>query len=400
MVITKFKNNLIKRYSKKDALQTSIVLIVLFSVYCYLTAFARSDMPAHADFAIKMSQGKITIGNFILYGLINTLSFCFSFLPSLMSPLVIAKISLVFLLALATTYRFRWTYNHLECSVQWQRFLLALSLIFVVAIPIPSIFVTRYLYLGNFTPNVWHNSTTIFLFPFAIMLFTISMKQLEGYNSRRNLWLLLFVFLNIFIKPSYFFVWVCVYPLFLFVKYRLSLKFLKGLIPVVIGMIFLFVEYLWIYYFGGGAGRESSVIIKPFHAYTFYASLGMMPLALLFSLLFPILYFILNLKRLYKNSVFLFVYVSLFVAIAIFMLFMETGVREKNLNFYWQIVICTWLCFYISLSDWLKNREQLVQSRNSKVKFLSIYLPIIIYAVHVIAGIAYLGKYIFMGSYR
>ena len=387
------------KISKKEILLMSFLFVAFFFIYAYLTFFASSDKSIHALFARKMQEGAMTYpGNFIFYGLTNILSFCLSIFnigtPSL------SRLSVSILLALATTYKFHWVYRNIfqKDFGEWSRFLLALSLIFVVAIPIPSVFVTGNWYLGNFTPNIWHNSTTIFLFPFALMLFTASIKQIEAFSNRVNWWILLLVFLNIFIKPSYFFVWICVYPLFLLAKYRLTANFLKGLIPAIIGFLLLVVQYFYIFHFsntyddilGTVVYEESSVVIKPFLAYSILAPISMLPLALLFSMLFPLLYLFLNFKRLMKNTTFLFVYVSIFVAFAIYLLFIETGIRQYHGNFYWQIVVCVWLCFFISLSDLLKNKKQLG---------IKLYLSIAIYMVHVIAGIAYLGRYIFTGNY-
>jgi len=393
-------NKVIFGFSKKEVIQISFLFILLFFAYSYLTFLAKGDMSDHACFAREALEGKMNyFGNFILYILINFFSFCLSIFSSLLSLPTISKISLSFLLAAATTYKFCWTYKNIpQYSGEWKRFLIALSMIFIVAIPIPTIFVTGCWYIGNFTPNVWHNSTTIFLFPFAIVLFAMSIKQLENFSNRRNLWLLLLVFLNIFVKPSYFFVWVCVYSLFLLIKYGLSSKFFKGLIPVIVGIVFLFIQYIWIYYFFPPTNDEASIIIKPFQSYIFYTPLYILPWALISSLLFPILYFVLNFKRLYKNSTFLFVFASFFVALIIFILLGETGPREKDLNFYWQIVPTAWLCFYISLVDYLKNKRQLKQNDSLKIK-INNYLPAVVFAIHIITGVAYLGMYILTKNY-
>ena len=385
------------KISKKEILQMSFLFIFLFLVYSYLAFFAKGDMSDHAFYARKMSEGiKSFQGNFIFYGLINILSSIFSVFSSISSLPAVSKISLTFFLAAATAYKFRWTYTNLpKNDAEWKHFLMALSLIFVFAIPVSGIFGSGLWQLGNFAPTVWHNSTTIFLFPFAIALFAVSIKQIEIFCNRRNWWILLLVFLNIFIKPSYFFVWVCVYPLFLLIKYGLTANFFKGLIPVLLGVVFLFAQYFWIYFISDYAkSSESSVIIKPFAEYSYYTPAFMIPWALLFSLLFPVLYLILNFKRLCKERVFLFVYAGLFVAVCIYMLLFESGSREGHGNFYWQTVICAWLCFYVSLADLLKNKRQLMQNENLKTKLL-----LTIYVLHVIAGVAYLGRYIFTGIF-
>jgi hypothetical protein len=385
--------------SKGDILLVSSFIIILFALFAYMAFFLCSDFSAHTDFAQEMAEGKRNYpGNFILYGLINFLYPCFKKIFFFVQPFY-RSFTLCFILAVAVTYKFRWTYKHLpECTIKWKRFLLALSFLFIVAIPIPSAFITQNWYLGNFTPNVWHNSTTILLFPFAIALFAMSIKQLEEYSNSRNLWLLLLVFLNIFIKPSYFFVWICVYPLFLLIEYGFTSKFFKGLLPVIMGVILLFMQYVYIYYYNT-SGEEAAVILKPFQGYRCFAPLSLLPWALLSSFLFPIVYIALFFKRLYRNKIFLFVYASLLVAIAIFLLFVETGGRSGHGNFLWQVVICAWLCFFVTFSDWLKNKKELMQSSNLKKRILYVYTPAAIFAVHVIAGIASMIRYIYTGFY-
>jgi len=388
----KLNKNLTYSYSRKEILQVSFLFVFLFFVYTYLTFRAGSDMVIHAGFARKMLEGKMNYpGNFIWYVLVNILSVILSVFPSWLPPLSISIISLTFLMACATTYKFCWVYEHiLERGADWKRFMIALSLIFVFAIPIPSIFVTHRWSLGNFPPNIWYNSTIILIFPFVIMLFVGSMKQIEQFSNRRNLWLLLLVFLNIFIKPSYFFVWVCVYPVFLFIKYRITTKFLKGLIPVMVGIVLLLIEYLYIYYLGDSSDKESSIVIRPFLSYYYFAPVSMFPWALLSSLLFPILHFSLNFKRLVKDKTFQFVYTGLLVAFIIGILVVEAGPRQTHGNFFWQIYICAWLCFYISLKDLLKMKK-----RGSQFVIL-----MMVYLFHVLCGMGYLAKYMIFGQFR
>jgi len=392
---------MIQKYPNKIYFaQVFLIFICLFFIYIFIiihTSDNSNDMKGHAFFAKEMSEGKILYaGNFILYGLINIFSFCLSSIFSLfISSNAIYKLSLCILLAMATTYKFCLIYNHIECGVKKKCFIAALSLLFVAAIPIPSLFTTGYWYLGNYMPNVWHNSTTILLFPFAIILFDISIKQIEEYSRRRNIYILIFIFLNIFIKPSYFFVWVCIYPLFVICRYGLTKKFLSYMIPVIVGIVLLFIQYYYIYFI---TDDSSGVIIKPFKVYANFASLKMMPFNFLFSLLYPILYFVLNFKRLCKNTVFLFAQSGLFVSIVIFMLFSETGRRESHGNFGWQIIICTWLCFYITLSDWLKMKKIHRYHYHHRSQII-LKISLVLYIFHVIFGILYLLRYMIKGTY-
>jgi len=49
--------------------------------------------------------------------------------------------------------------------------MVSFTLLFVFSLPSVQVFTNKFYYLGQFTPNVWHNSTTIFLMPFALLLF-------------------------------------------------------------------------------------------------------------------------------------------------------------------------------------------------------------------------------------
>jgi hypothetical protein len=386
-------------YSGKEILSMFLLFFSLFGIYTYLTFFTLGDMKVHALFAKLMSEGSMPYpGNFIFYGLANIVSFVLALITSViivLKNITIAKISVSFLMACATVYKFYWTYKDMAtaCESKKLRWGISLSLLLIVAIPLPSLFVTGNWFLGNFMSNTWHNSTTVFLFPFAILLFAASIKQLISFNNRLNLWLLLFVCLNIFIKPSYFFVWICVYPIFLLIKYGISSTFWKGLIPAIIGSLLLLFQYILIYHSAHGFGEESSIIVKPFSGYTLFSPLHILPLSLLFSMLFPITYLIVNVKRIYNNNVFLFTYATFFMSIVIYLLLMETGLRATHGNFYWQIVICSWFCFYISLKDWWKNYR-----KTKKSTWITTML-VIIYCGHILCGLTYLFRYLILETY-
>ncbi len=76
-------------------------------------------------------------------------------------------------------------------------------LLFVFALPSVLIFNNLY-YLGSFSPNIWHNSTTIFVIPFVILLYRESCQQLLPFNSKRLWIIVLLILINVCIKPSFY----------------------------------------------------------------------------------------------------------------------------------------------------------------------------------------------------
>ncbi len=381
--------------------KATLFVVFLFLSVAYLMVLAAipngyNDMREHAAFARDMLSGvQPTSGNFVFYWLVNIFSL-FS------GNIRFSEISLCLLLAAATTYRFSWSQRKIVSLVNLQKGLtthywvsvtLALSLLFVFAIPIPSYSLDKYMYIGNFVPNVWHNSTVLFVFPFALLLFEQSYKQLIQYNAQRNNWILLLIFLNVFIKPSYFFVFVSVYPLLLLIKYKFKKEFWQGILPVIIGLFFLALEFWSIYLTKDPFSAEkSSVIFQPFYSSPLFLDLWPMPYALLFSLFFPILYAVLNFNDVRKSQLFWFSALSFIVSAFIYLFIAETGPRATHGNFYWQIVICTWICFFVSLMALLTDFKQ-------HGKALKNSLLLSVYGIQVLIGIIYFVRLCATGNY-
>ena len=356
-----------------------------------------NDLHDHAAFARKMCTGEIPYtGNFLLYLLVNV----FSFFSAKVTP---TEFSLCFLLAFAGVYRFNLSRkviadvlneDYRYSSNYWLTAALTLSMLFVFAIPIPSYFSDdHFFYIGNYVPNVWHNSTILFLFPFALLLFEQSYQQLKEFNAKRNLWIFLLIMLNLSIKPSYFFVFICVYPLTLLFKYKLKKEFWLSILPLIIGFFFLVVEYWIIYKTGKPSVQEaSSVVFMPFYRSPEFTDLGMIPPSMVFSLLFPLLYTLLNLPKLLKSTLFWYTFLSFMVSVLIFFFISESGPRASHGNFYWQIVICTWLCFFVALLSLLNDFK--VSGKSLKNMLL-----ISVFSIHVLIGIIYFVRMLITGVY-
>jgi len=380
----------------KKKIVIPIVFFFLFVLYLLIGGFVTTDMKQHARFAREMISGdRATFGNFLFYWLVNIFSF-FSVkkIPS--------GISLCFLIAIATTFRYHLSqiiiFNSFQNPKKEKRFfwisvIISISLIFVFAIPIPSYFVHGYFLMGNFSPNVWHNSTTIFLFPFSFLLFYFSYKQLITFSLKRNFWILGMIILNILIKPSYFFVFVCIYPLFLIFRYKLNKNFWYSIIPIIVGLSLLALEYISIYITPNDSfgGSSSSVVFRPFYFYTQCANLWELPFSLFFSLLFPFSYVIFNFYKLKKSLLFQFTTLSFLVSVLIYLLLAESGPRANFGNFQWQVIICTWFCFFVSILSLIRDFDS--QGFTVKNKIL-----ISIYSLHVLTGFVYLIKIFIVGN--
>jgi len=384
----------------KNRIIPPILFLLLFAAYYGLMKAIPgdyNDMVDHAAFARQMCTGEIPYtGNFLVYLLVNIFSF-FS------AKVNYTELSLCGLLAFAGVYRFYLAQHKIADVIEkdvnllsnyWTTAFISLCMLFVFAIPIPGYFTDdKYMYIGNYVPNVWHNSTILFLFPFAILLFNLSYQQLQAYNYKRNLWILLLIVLNLVIKPSYFFVFIISYPILLLVRYKFKKEFWMSILPLIIGFFFLILEYWIIYKTGKSSGSEnSSVIFMPFYRNPEFADLGLLPVTMVFSLLFPLLYSLFNLPFVLKSRLFWYTLLSFIVSVLIFYFISESGPRASHGNFYWQIVISTWFCFFVALLSLLKDFK--TTGKTFKNMFLAS-----VFSVHVIIGIIYFVRILVTGSY-
>ena len=387
----------------KNRLGIAILFILLFAAFYALLKVIPADyndMHDHAAFARDMCVGKIPYtGNFLVYLLVNIFSF-------FTAGVTTTELSLCGLLALAGTYRYHLSVTQINCVLgkkqiikrtenQLLASLLALSMLFVFVIPIPG-FLTddHYMYIGTYTPNVWHNSTILFLFPFAILLFEHSWRQLQAFSSKRNCLILLLVILNLLIKPSFFFVFICVFPLMLLYKYQLRKEFWMSIIPVFLGGVLLVVQFVVIYKVNTQVLKDtSSVIFMPFWKNPeLREDMINIPISLFFSLLFPITYAVLNFKNLKTTNLFWYISLSFIVSVMIFFFISESGPRASHGNFYWQIIITTWICFFGSLLSLLKN----IRSHGLLLKFK---ISLLLFGIHTVIGFIYFIRILFTGSY-
>lgn len=123
--------------------------------------------------------------------------------------------------------------------------ILFLALLFCFAIPeIYNFFFLKKMYLGRTPSVVWHNSTIIAVFPFAILLFW---RQLRLFDSKDTslfnkdvLIVILLVVLNILIKPSFIFVFIPVTAVLILRDFRINeyKKYAIKLFPLFIGVFF------------------------------------------------------------------------------------------------------------------------------------------------------------------
>lgn len=272
------------------------------------------------------------------------------------------------------------------------------SFLLIFAFSLPSIVIFKGLYYKfNFPPNIWHNSTTIFVMPFVVLLFWISSKQLKDFNQKRLLIILVLIVLNALVKPSFLFVYFLAYPILLFRNYLFSKLFWINLIPIFVAFFLIIIEY-YLIYLGPKTGDNTSVAISLFYLYNntnvelnwFYIVLIFIS-TIISSFLFPIVLLLKN-RQLLKVEMIQFAVLCVFFGLIISNTFYETGGRAMHGNFSWQNFMCSFLLFFVCVLQLLK----LISAKQSWKKYR---IEIGVLGLHFLSGLVYFLKIMVTISY-
>lgn len=389
-----------KFYSKSIGYFEILLFIILMVIYYYLTFKIDTDIPRHAEFIKEYAEGKKEFQvNFLYYLLVYSLSF-FS------SNIGILYFVSVIVLSIATFLKYfivkKIIISELFGSYRNINLVSTLaSFVLIISFSLPSVMIIlRKLYSMSLPPNVWHNSTTIAVMPFVILLFWVSVKQLEKFDGKRLIYIGLLIIISAFIKPSFIFVYLFVYPIFLLKNFLFSRLFWVNLIPVLMAILLIFVEYYLIYLTKSiDNDGKSSISINLFYLANIKFANGnvfkiiiLLISTILSSLLFPLVLLIKNKTLLQIQSIQFAVFCSV-VAFIIGNLFVETGDRAFHGNLFWQNIMCSFLLFFICTLHLLK----LVALDGFKwVKYKT---EITALALHFVFGILYLAKVFITTSY-
>jgi len=379
--------------------------LLIFSVVIFFLTI--TDINSHADYIGHVIKGTMKPpANFLYYLII----YCAAFFQTKSVYLYSAS---AVVLSVAVTAKFMITRNIIaSCTFKTSsandaadRFITVISAMLILVFSIPTgMLAGGHYYLGHITPTVWHNSTTIFLMPFALLLFWVSYQQLIAPTNRRMLFITMLCILNILIKPSFYFVFCIAYPLMLLRSFGIRKKMWANLIPVLTGSALLLAEYILIYTYdyGNAYTEKVTISISPFSIWSHFTP--NIPLALTGSLLFPLVYLLFYGRDLMNNLLLQYAALAYMIALVIFSVFSETGPRQFSGNFYWQCIVSAYILFMVAalltVGKVVRARKSgtdgpitLILETNWKNKIL-----LSCFFLHTIAGIVFLGYLITLGK--
>ncbi|WP_020532745.1 hypothetical protein [Flexithrix dorotheae] len=374
---------------------TFALFVISIPLFYKLTFYTHLDFTAHVNQTIQFLETGYWRPNFLYYFLIASLSL-FSTSP--------AKLYMATTLVMALSIAFKYYVTEKVLSDlstktnQVTNVILPLCFIFLFSLPVAY----NHWYFGQLPPNVWHNSTTIFLMPFAILLFWNSWKFAQTGLNKFFYFTLLFSLINILIKPSFVFCFIIIYPLWLWWKTGFSNRLLKGIIIVVISIFLILSQYAILYFYPESkealSGNTGGVKVTLFHVWGKYSE--NIFISFLLSIPFPIAVLSKYHKAAFKSDLFLYALGLFLAGIMIFSVLTETGAREFHGNFMWQTVVCNYL-FYLSCLVIFLQESQFIQNFPNKLMKQPTpdKLIILIFSIQFITGLGYLLRLFIRGSY-
>ncbi|MCK8523947.1 hypothetical protein M0D21_20385 [Aquimarina sp. D1M17] len=400
MNILKTKKSIIRQSN----IDNIIVFIIFFILFFAIAKYINTDIPAHIRSIVRVNNGETAYSpNFLFFFVVNLLSF-FSNNYSLMLFVVVVVLSL------ATVWKFiisKEIIDSLNSGIEHEYKhniirILAFALLFCFAIPdFYNFFVLKKMYLGRTPSVVWHNSTTISLFPFAVLLFwkqfQLFQKDVKSLLDKDLLLVTVLVILNILIKPSFIFAFVPTTVFIVLSDFKLKnyKKYSIQLFPIMVGVLFIIIQFISIYYYqiGSFQSQKSGITIgEPFEFLRHFVPTWYLPIAFLLSFAFPIVtsvYF----KEIFNYSPFKYALFLTITGIIISAFFVEDGPRRNHGNLVWQNIICTFILMLTTASFLISKSFQKNWLSKKMVILWSVFI------LHFLSGILYLFKIYFTDSY-
>lgn len=372
---------------KTSRYESIVYIFFLFSlIFLICIPLFHVEMTDNSDILphMRFIQKGISTGSWFSYTIYDFLVYALSLGSSKIEDWIFVTIFLLsFLVAIKSVITF--------CILKddglnnKKSFIIACALMFVTPIMIGLNW--QNIYLGQVSPTIWHNATTILSIPFAILLFFFSVKALKSFKISDFIPVWVLLVLCGITKPHYLLAFIPVF--FVIICYHLLVKkqliklkreqitlLIITFIPV---MVLLFYEYVSLF----NTGYTSKIIFAPFVVWSMYSKC--IPLSLLVSVAFPISFTLVYFNQMRDNSKIIFSWLVFIVALLQMALFAISGRGMGAGNLFWGSYIALFILFLTCVSSLMK------QPVNKKWLFV-----MTIFLLHVISGLAYYFK-ILMG---
>lgn len=250
----------------------------------------------------------------------------------------------------------------------------------------------EYYYIGQFPPNVWHNSTTMFLMPFALALLWAGWRYLQKPSRWLLLGIVVLSVLNLLAKPSFVMTFGVAFPIMVVARYRFRLPTLETFVAMLVPAAVMAMQANALFVEKESAQSLGGVAWTPFMVWGAFTDNYVLSLAV--SLLFPLCAFAAHPKIAMRSTLFRFVVLNFIVGLLIYSLLSETGPRQWDANFSWQVIVAMYMLFLVSVLISFRG-----WTANGGILRLPDWIVVGAFLLHVMSGILYLSRWFVLKNY-
>lgn len=267
--------------------------------------------------------------------------------------------------------------------------LLVIAVALLVSAPIVRPWWIHRVYLGQISPNVWHNPTSIVCWPLVILLFFAGDDFLRSGRLKMLSVLGALSAASVLAKPNYFLAFAPVFGLLVLRRFGLSRALILSqlaLIPTVL----LLCWQLAASFDGPDAMRPGRhIAFMPLAAWRLHSR--SIPLSLLFSLAFPLSYLVLFWRTLKNRELLLFAWGVMLSALAWALCFTEVltsdGTVEYDFNFSWGAHLALYVLFLVTALDMLQSPAAMRALTRGSTSGWREKLPWWLLGAHAVSGV-------------
>jgi len=257
-------------------------------------------------------------------------------------------------------------------------------------------------YLGQISPNVWHNPTSIVCWPLVILLFASAAEFLRSGRLRLLLAVSSLAAVSVLAKPNYFLAFAPVFGLLSLKRFGLS----RASVLSQLAMLPTVLVLLWqvtASFDGPDAMRPGLHIAwRPLEAWQMYSS--SIVVSLTFSLAFPLSYLLVFRRSLVNRNLLVFAWGVLVCALLWAAGFAEVrnadGGVDPDFNFSWGAHLSLYVLFLVTALDMAENPTALAAFGRHPIGRTIERLPWWLLGAHAVSGTFWIVRQFLGRSYR
>lgn len=261
--------------------------------------------------------------------------------------------------------------------------------VLLLAAPVARPWWINRIYLGQISPNVWHNPTSVLCWPLAILLFFAGSEFLRTGRRRMLAAVMLLAAASVLAKPNYFLAFAPVFGLLALSRFGVSRNMMlaaAALLPTV-GIL---VWQLATSFSGPMAMRpDLQIVFRPLAAWHLHSN--WIAISLLFSLAYPLAYLAVYRRQLKHRELFVFAWGVMFAALVWAVCFAEVsrvdGHVDFDFNFSWGAHLSLFVLFVVTTIDLVENAPFANAARPSLAS-----LPWWLLGAHAASGVLWIAR--------